>query len=527
MGEQFLWTDALCIVQDDLAQMEQDIPRMDIIYKKAFANIIAMSGNDAGAGLAGVTSKSRPPQLVEILPVLRDSTTLAFSSDTSAAHEKVCLVATPQPLAYAQESSMWNTRGWILQEQLLASRNIYFSRNHAYFHCNEALQGEATLHGAFESLRSKYDTKGPRVADVVNPLANLGKRSDLSTKEKIKQVFDGYSKLVELYTTRNLTKQSDILRAFSGMLSNVGEEFNSLGVSSFNASGLPVATLELALLWTPAGTLAVRHADQAVNPSSPALPTGHPPDEPQLDFPTWSWAGWIGSVDYRLTPPEKEPWAGTLIAMCYVLEPGKAARVLLDATKAVAYQKNPPDLDETFAGMKISAPSLLDRHLLVMDVPFVFGHKFTVNRTREPDYVSKSKHIHSSTAQPIVRLLDEGGRHCGILFEHFDYYKLVGHSENQWKEALESVQSFSDKLIIGISQTTDAFDRRQGFSRVEGDISLFDSDEFPVCGIGSALVNVLVLRPSRDMCCERIAVGQIHIKAWEKACPVATWVKLE
>lgn len=52
--------------------MERDIPLMDIVYKKAFANIVAISGNDADAGLAGLTSKSRPPQLIEILPILKN-----------------------------------------------------------------------------------------------------------------------------------------------------------------------------------------------------------------------------------------------------------------------------------------------------------------------------------------------------------------------------------------------------------------------------------------------------------------------
>lgn len=526
LGERYLWTDALCLVQDDLAQMKQDIPRMDIIYKKAFANIVALAGKDADAGITGITSKSRPPQTVEILPLLRGSADLAFSKDTNAVHENVCIVATPKPLVFAQESSMWNTRGWILQEQLLASRNIYFSQDNVYFQCNEALQCETTLEGKFESFWDEYDTEGPRKAVSINPLADLKRMGNLSTEDRTLQVFKAYSELVELYTIRNLTFQGDILNAFSGMLSTVSQEFKSMGVSGFNASGLPVAALHFALLWTPVGSLAVRQAMGASGSPSPASPTEDRQDEYQLDFPTWSWAGWIGSVDYRLSPPEKEPLAGTLISRCYVMQRGQPTRVLVGSAQPAAYQKETPKLGALFANMKISTPSLPNRQILLMNVPLVYGCKFSVDRDRTPDYVSKSKHIHSSTTQPIVRLLDSKRRHCGILFEHLDYHKITAQYSGERSQGFEYLQSFADKGIIGISQTTDAFDRRRGFLRVEGDIRLFDSEEFPAQGVGSALVNVLVLRPSMQTFFERIAVGQIHIKAWEEAGPVASWVQL-
>lgn len=52
LGERYLWIDALCIVQDDSVQIEHHIPRMDIIYRNAFANIIAISGGERKFWLA-------------------------------------------------------------------------------------------------------------------------------------------------------------------------------------------------------------------------------------------------------------------------------------------------------------------------------------------------------------------------------------------------------------------------------------------------------------------------------------------
>lgn len=62
LGERFLWVDALCIVQDDKVGMQNDIKQMDIIYGKAYANIVAVNGPSAGAGLSGVNSTIRLPQ---------------------------------------------------------------------------------------------------------------------------------------------------------------------------------------------------------------------------------------------------------------------------------------------------------------------------------------------------------------------------------------------------------------------------------------------------------------------------------
>ncbi|KAI4161627.1 MAG: hypothetical protein LQ342_004768 [Letrouitia transgressa] len=100
-----------------------------------------------------------PPQQVEILPILKGSQDLAFCEDNDAKYERLCLVTTPKPLAFAQQDSEWNTRGWILQERLLASRNIYFSSTQVYFQCNEHVQCETTLEVKFDPPWQKFDSE--------------------------------------------------------------------------------------------------------------------------------------------------------------------------------------------------------------------------------------------------------------------------------------------------------------------------------------------------------------------------------
>jgi hypothetical protein len=532
LGEQYLWTDALCIVQDDAAQRARDIPRMDIVYKKGFANIVALSGSDANAGLPGVSAESRLPQAAETFRITTGSKDLTLHNDASAMTDLVHLVATPIPLSFAKEASTWNTRGWILQEQVLACRNIYFSPSHVYFKCNEHEQSEVTLEGKFASFwrtceEDDRDEKGADKFQINNPLSELRKIVDVPKEERLKLVFNAYAGLVQIYTTRKLTKKADILNAFSGMLSAFSEYFESR-----TFCGLPVAVLDLALLWTAAETLGVRTLPKpAASPSSSSSPLpnqGQDSANSETHFPTWSWAGWIGRVDYRLLRFEKEPPPDSLIGEFYIVQEGKILRLL-------GYQRAPAgdkckasgnDLAVHFTQSQAANCANQPATVLHFIAPLVFGTDFSVNRDRVPDYLSSASHIHTQTSQAVVRLHDKNGKHCGILFEHVDYYFLLKRVSGQMRNNLKDLQRSDDKVMIAISQTKDVYGDREGLHRVEGDIKLFDETEYAAQGPGSTLVNVLVLRLGVADMFERIAVGQIHIKAWEAASPQKSWVKL-
>lgn len=73
IGEKYLWVDALCLIQDDEADMRSGIQIMDSIYQGSVLTITAASGSDANAGLPGLRSNSRQSsQLIEaILPGMR------------------------------------------------------------------------------------------------------------------------------------------------------------------------------------------------------------------------------------------------------------------------------------------------------------------------------------------------------------------------------------------------------------------------------------------------------------------------
>ena len=86
-----------------------------------------------------------------------------------------------------------------------------------------------------------------------------------------------YQRIVPRYTSRQLSFVTDIVRAFEGIAAKLQPVFR--GPLPF---GLPQTELDHALLWLPSGAL-IRRTDPL---------TGTPL------FPSWSWMGWIGTVDY-------------------------------------------------------------------------------------------------------------------------------------------------------------------------------------------------------------------------------------
>ncbi|CZR67634.1 uncharacterized protein PAC_17533 [Phialocephala subalpina] len=89
--------------------------------------------------------------------------------------------------------------------------------------------------------------------------------------------FPGYARLVRDYTKRHLSHSSDALNAFSELLELFKHRFDGEIIC-----GLPSRGLDEALLWIL--------ADDRQHPVR------------NVHFPSWSWAGLIGPVDYWPPP---------------------------------------------------------------------------------------------------------------------------------------------------------------------------------------------------------------------------------
>lgn len=386
LGERYLWVDALCIVQDDPVQKHLDIQRMDFIYSKAFATIVAMHGKDADAGLPGVRGGTREPQRLEWV---RSSRSSPGAEATGLEHTpKLSLVSTAPPLQLALELSKWDSRGWTFQERLLSRRCIYFSRWCVYFQCRSS-----TFCEMGEEL--------PKVGEIsmtgpVNPFFSLDAHTSQIGKASVEPTpkqwdFQVYKELVEMYTSRELSFSSDILEAFSGILGMLGES-----VEGRILKGLPTNSLDLALLWN--STTNCKRRSQLSTSSS-------------VTFRSWSWTGWEGLVWYRIVAQDERTYPTSEIDAFYIHQNGRRyeARKRTPKLRDLTPETGDTVVFETQTANEDSGPRVLQFSAAAID-----AKQFTVDISR-PHYLSVPEHAHSKGQEAVVPILDSSGRHCGIL----------------------------------------------------------------------------------------------------------------
>lgn len=242
----YLWIDRYCITHNDERVRALQIKRMNEIYSNAFVVLIACAGIDPHYGLPGV-SRTRP-----------SSPGLNMGN-----RGYLQMVPTVDDIA----SSIWSTRAWTYQEAFLATRRLYFTDRQLYFESSVCVESEFTT-----------------LAPVLNPSTGARMYSPIRSSQSLGNIFF----LIETYSRRNMSFPGDVLNALSGVLAFYeqnarirhlwGLPFSKHAPASIaKGSKEAVLSIETSLLW--------------------ALPNHQ--SWRREGFPSWSWAGWHGAIEYR------------------------------------------------------------------------------------------------------------------------------------------------------------------------------------------------------------------------------------
>ena len=315
----FVWIDSLCIIQDDIADWETEASRMGAVYANAYLTIAALASKDDSSGCfpdpatryddyfvsADVRSTGRRSiflaapvakyDLDDLTPTLasrchwatdevtgRDGSHMAWLYMTpewmppsSKDHPKQYLIGEFGGQFDPIADEPLSDRGWTLQERLLSPRTIHYGRTDMYWECQCCVFAED---GAM--FRRTFTAPSDLCASESQESGETRQRR--------------WARLVEEYSRRKLTKESDKLPALSGLANLIATNSGDTYLA-----GLWKSSLMTELGWSIKAVEPHHMCDDLEHDAS--MPAAHKSTikyPSQYRAPSWSWASVDAEIDY-------------------------------------------------------------------------------------------------------------------------------------------------------------------------------------------------------------------------------------
>ncbi|KAH8730951.1 heterokaryon incompatibility protein-domain-containing protein [Phaeosphaeriaceae sp. PMI808] len=267
LGYQYIWIDAVCIIQDDAEDWLAESGKMGAIYRLAVCTIaIHCSGHDNCGFLEASLSK-------------RGS--IKFGD-----YKKTYLRSAADLQLDITKSSL-SKRGWVLQESLLSTRILHFTAGMIYLETQQGVKsedGQAPINLA--QITANSSTLLTAEIFMYHKPLSLHNFSNFLT-EPISRIIrpDNYQNdptspmvwfaLLEMYSTCSLSKDYDKLPALLGIAKIIRRNPDSLYLA-----GVWDDRLDFGLMW---------------------MNVGHPLKKPSYDrASSWSWAAYNGPIQFPL-----------------------------------------------------------------------------------------------------------------------------------------------------------------------------------------------------------------------------------
>lgn len=500
IGEDYLWVDALCLIQDDSESKYAGIRNMHLIYSRAYLTIVAASAKSAHSSLPGFRRGTRAPAMSETVKgrnLRSHSLSIAGFIDTT----------------------VYNSRGWTMQEFMLSSRCLIFTDNLVAFRSSSELTEEPD----YKTLTTSSIYPGSPLLFYCDHETQRKKEHDLFTRRQDHASpfltphdtdaclkFLVYAKIVLKYSKRQLSYDSDILNAFRALQDAMEDDH---GTKFF--FGMPLATIGMALLWIPCTPSASRRTTSEISSDRRI----------QAVFPSWSWVGWKTAVEWEF-PIRALGFRGSErgkyhfeelvpISRMIIVETEKSNAVVIRLYEQIARAGRPilyaslGLLEFTAQSVKVSSFNYRPvKYHLVRTALEVVPVDPRCTKGDEKQIGGAKSYLYRVLTydEKAPRVPDEmdDGKGRGLL----------------WGVELEEIQNGTDLELVALSSFMPYLDEKGDFP-----IPFYHYNDSCKCLRELPFLNCLVIRWYGDVA-ERIGVAQIGTIPWQDAKPTLKAITL-
>lgn len=252
LGYQYLWIDALCVLQDSGQDWQIESVDMGRIFKEAAMVVVAEAATDSSAGLFNSTNEGK------------DNARITISSYSSQHGTHGNLILGPPVKDHETSKGPLSTRAWTLQEEVLSSRNLRFASGRIWWQCWSMQRNERFPYGPRAQNLHEHEWGSMRHF----PLTSEPRRIRGMSKARQDAYYrpnQCWYRTVNDYCRRGIRFEEDILPAISclakGYRRHLKQEY---------AAGLWRSDMYLGLLW--------------------CIPWPGAAKTPTYVAPSWSWA---------------------------------------------------------------------------------------------------------------------------------------------------------------------------------------------------------------------------------------------
>lgn len=259
---EYIWVDSLCVIQDSLQDWEVEATKMATVYSMSKVTIIAATSTSCHSGFLGIKRS-------------QDQLRASLGSPFQLTVTPVCISGFHKYNFVHHPHDPLDARGWTLQEEVLSSRYLKFTKDDIQWKCNA---GSTCLCGQQPSkaYRSIWQLSNP---------TNVNSRP--------------WEDLVQEFSHRLFTKDTDKFISLSSLARKMAPTFPALEGQTPYIAGLWRSSLINHLNWHARGELG-RIPDSYIAPTFSWASLGF--DKQGVGFPPVLKHGLCQALDASTTP---------------------------------------------------------------------------------------------------------------------------------------------------------------------------------------------------------------------------------